>query len=135
MNQCVYNLKWYDFTVREQRSMLPILQRNLRPVGLSAVGYFSCNLVTFHWVSAKWCRCKSERAGDKVMLTGVLYSTECADCNEGVLGVHVHAELGVMNELCDDANIAEIYYDSIYSPKNGLFSVAFKLINSQVAQI
>lgn len=53
VNLCVYNLNWFEYTVAEQRSLLMILQRNHRPIGLSAANYFSCNLVTFHWVSER----------------------------------------------------------------------------------
>lgn len=57
INLCVYNLNWFDYTVSEQKSLLMILIRKHRPMGLSAFNYFTCNLATFYWVSCYNIHC------------------------------------------------------------------------------
>lgn len=62
----VYDLRWYEYSLHEQRMFIIMLTRNAREMGFDAFGYFKCNLETFKYVSAV-LSVKNSAAGSIVM--------------------------------------------------------------------
>lgn len=76
----VYDLRWYEYALAEQRMFVLMLARNAREMGFDAFGYFKCNLETFKYVSV------GVYPGPNALQLFHLCSA-FVDCDEGVLVV------------------------------------------------